>query len=331
MKNAFPFATKHGFARLAPVGLAAIALTFCTGPSSVQAQDAVASSALQRSSALSQASSGGNYQRSGGLTLPNDASEADRQADADLGEQWVLKNSARPRLFSFFTDLSGFYTSNVALSHGREFGDSFLVATVGGSYSRPLAGPLTLNLNLSETFFRYNRFSEFDFDSFNAAVGLSMPWPRLWDSNLSLQYSFNTLTQDFTFDQIFSGHTLALAATKAVRLSTADNLSFGVAGAFNLAEPSSLQRADASSFVGYDLALSRSVTVFANYRVSLFVYPESGRRDFNQALSGGLRFQLHRWFSLSATVSGVLNDSNRTSFDYHAGNFGGGLNATLRF
>ncbi len=98
-----------------------------------------------------------------------------------------------------------------------------------------------------------------------------------------------------------------------------------------MAEPSSLQRADASSFVGYDLALSRSLTVFANYRASFFGYPQSGRRDFNQALSAGLRFQLNRWFSLSATVSGVLNESNKTPFDYHAVNLGGGLGGTIRF
>ncbi len=308
-----------------------LALVFLAHAGHSLAQDAVANAALQQSQILAQPASAGSARTADGVALPNDATEADRQADADLGEQWVLKNSERPRPFSFFTDLSAFYTSNVALAHGREFGDSFLVATVGGSYSRALHGPLTLNLSVAETFFRYNRFSEFDFDSLNAAIGVSMPCHRLWDANLNLQYSFSRLTQDFTFDQIFSGHSLLLSATKVVQLSTADSISFGVASGFNLAQPSSLQRADVSSFIGYDLALSRSLTVYANYRASFFGYPQSGRCDFNQALSSGLRFQLNRWFSLSATVSGVLNESSRTAFDYHAFNLGGGLGGTIRF
>ncbi len=311
--------------------VASIGLVFCAHAAPLLGQDAVANAALQQSQRLAQPAIRGGARTSDGLALPTDATDADREADADLGEQWVLKNSGRLRPFSFFTDVSAFHTSNVALAHGREVGDSFLVATVGASYSRPLHGPLTLNLSLAETFFRYNRFSEFDFDSFNAAIGLSLPCHRLWDANLSLQYSFSSLTQDLTFNQIFSGHSLSLAATKVIQLTTADSISFGIAGAFSLAEPSSLQRGDFSTFASYDLALSRSLTVFANYRVSFFGYPQSGRRDFNQALSTGLRFQLNQWFSLSATVSGVLNESNKTPFDYHAVNFGGGLGGTIRF
>ncbi len=268
---------------------------------------------------------------SDGVALPQEATAADLETDADLGEQWVLKNNERPMRFSVFADASLFHTTNIALASGRQFADSFLVATVGANYVRPIGGPWTLNASLSETLFRYERFSEFNFDSFNAGAGLSFQAAKLWNSLFSLQYNFTHLTQEGNLDQLFSGHSLSLTGSRMFQLTTADSFTFGATTAYNLAEPSSLQRSDLAVFATYNLAVTRSLSLSLSYRRSYFYYQNTSRFDANQALAAGLRLNLSRWFSLDMTVSGVANLSNRAAYDYHALNFGGGLSGTFRF
>lgn len=295
------------------------------------AQDAFGSAARQQAQNFSQPATAAPRVNSDGMALPNDATDADKEADADLGEQWVLRRNERILRFNIFADVSAFHTTNVALAHTNAEADSFLVGTIGASYSHPVFGSAVGNVSLGESIFRYNRFAEFDFDSFSATAGVSMPIKRLWDANVSLQYSFNRLTQDPISSELFSGHSIALSATKSIQLSTADSVSFGASAAYNLADPSTLDRADVSVFGGYFISLTRQLSVSLNYRASFFDYPNDGRTDLNQTLAASVRFDVNRWFSLNLSSSGVLNDSSARVFDYKALNLGGGLAGNIRF
>jgi hypothetical protein len=297
----------------------------------LRAQDAVTNSAVQQSQNFSQSPTGTSRVDANGMALPQGSTPEEENADADIGEQWVMKHNQKPTFFTVFGDISEYYTSNVALTNTPELADSFFVASFGIAYTRPFAGIWTVNAGVSESLFRYATYNEFDFNSLNVGAGVSVLVHPLWDSVWSFQYGFNHLNHEFDSGFLFSGHSFTIAGTKSIQLSTADSVSFGVAGGYNLADPSSLENFDASVFLSYSVALTRQLSLSANYKGTFYAYTEGSRKDFNNAISAVARFNINRWFSISASVSGVFNESNETPFQYKSLNFGGGLSATVHF
>lgn len=298
--------------------------------SALQAQDA-ANSAVQQAQNFAQrpgANSSSTVER---MFLPGGVPVAEGVSDQDLGEQWMFKPNARQTRFTAFADFSGFYTSNVALAHGNGRGDSFLVANAGIGYAQPFGGGWSWNAGIVESLFRYNRFSEFDFDSFTVNGGISVQAHQLWGVNFSLQYGYNFLARGGTSDELFHSHSFTLAGVKTWRLSSADSFSFGSSVGISLAHPSDLQRADFDLFAGYRLNITRSLTASVDYRAGFFDYTNSSRRDVDQTLTVGLVFAINRWLSVSASASGGYNSSNRSAFEYRVLNLGGGIAGNIRF
>jgi hypothetical protein len=267
-----------------------------------------------------------------GTALPGGEGVSDgKEADEDLGEQWMMKHNQLTLPFTAFADVSVFHTSNVALGHDHELSDWFLVATVGAAYSHPFANIWAVNVGISQTFFRYDRFGEFDFNSFTVGAGLSVQAHPLWDTVWNLQYSFNRLTDSAASGQLFSGHAIVLSGAKALKLSSADNLLFGVVGSYDFADPSSLQRADVAAFGSYSVNLTRHVVVGATLREAFLAYVDGSRRDFVHSAALTARYNFNKWFSLSASVAGTINQSNETPFDYKVLNVGVGLSGNIQF
>jgi len=265
-----------------------------------------------------------------GTGLPGEYGD-DKQSDGDLGEQWVMKRNEKVQPFNVFADVSVFHTSNVALGHDLELADWFLVATVGASYTRPFDKIWAVNVVISDTLFRYDRFGEFDFNSFTVGAGISVQAHPLWDSIWSLQYSYNLLNGRESAGQLFSGHSFSLTGFKSVRLTSADNLSFGIGGAFNIADPSSLDRGDVSAFASYTLGVTRHLSFGATLRESFMAYTDGPRRDFAHSLALSGRYVFNKWFSLGATAAGTFNQSNEPAFEYKVLNLGFGVSANLQF
>jgi hypothetical protein len=266
------------------------------------------------------------------MPLSDDGASSDgKQSDADLGEEWVLRQNQPVLPFTAFADIAVLHTSNVALAHDHELADWFLVTTFGAGYTRPFGKIWAVNVGITESLFRYNRFSEFDFNSLTVGTGISVQAHPLWDAIISLQYSFNELTGRASVGQLLNGHSISLSGYKLFRLSSADTLSFGVAGAFNIADPSSLQRGDVSVFANYTLAVTRHFSLGATLREAFLPYTERSRRDFVHSLALSGRYVVNRWFSLSATAAGTINQSNKTAFEYKVLNLGCGVSATIQF
>ena len=266
-----------------------------------------------------------------GTALPGESASDGKQSDEDLGEQWVMKHNQQTLPFTAFADVSVFHTGNVALGHDHELSDWFLAATVGAAYTHPFANIWSVTIGVSQTFFRYEKFDEFDFSSFTAGIGLSVQVHPLWDTVWNLQYSFNRLTDSAASGQLFNGHTIALSGIKGLKLSSADNLLFGVNTAFNIADPSSLQRFDVSAFGSYSLSITRHVVVGATLREAFLAYVDGSRRDFVHSLAISARYNINKWFSLSASVAGTINQSNETPFAYKVLNVGVGLSGNIQF
>ena len=79
------------------------------------------------------------------------------------------------------------------------------------------------------------------------------------------------------------------------------------------------------------MQLTRHLSAQTGGRAAYFLYPATGRDDFNGSGSAGLTYAFTPWCSLGATVSGTLDRSSRTVFDYNVLNSGASVFFRLRF
>lgn len=252
-------------------------------------------------------------------------------ADVDVGEQWMLKRNPPVNPFTARTSFSLFYTNNVALSRRSTLEDGFAVADVAIGYSRPIAPDWAFAIDLQQSFFRYDRFTEFDFESSNAGVAISHQARQLGNTIFALQYGFSRLTRGAVDDELYLGNTLALAATKSVSITSASAVDFSGAVGYTFADPEDLERAELRLAIGYSLRIARNLTATAVARLELFDYTSEAREDYLQSVSLGARWDLNEWMFVSASVSAVNNISTERVFGYEAVNGGATLTAHIRF
>lgn len=252
-------------------------------------------------------------------------------ADRDVGEQWLLKRNLPTNPFTVRANFSLLYTDNVALSRRGTLSDAFAVADFGIGYARPFAHDWTFAINLQQSFFRYHKYHEFDFESSNANVGISRPFPQFGNILLSLQYSLSRLTGGSIGDQIYFGHTFSVAATKVIQINPANVVDLSGSVGYTFADPSDLQRVELRTAVGYTVQLSRKFSATAVARLEFYDYTNDDREDLLQSIALGARWDLTEWMFVSASISVANNLSSQPVFSYRAINSGATLAAHVRF
>ena len=258
-------------------------------------------------------------------TPPDPVTGEDAAADSDLGEQWLFKPNPPLNPWRAHADISAFFTTNAALASGGEQSDRFLVADMGLGYARPIARDWAFAAQFQQAFFRYDDFTELDFDSLGANVGVTYQARQLADILFTVQHGFSRLTRATFDEQLFLGNTVGLTATKLVKLTTADTIEFSGGAGYTFADPDELERAEFRVSVGYAIRITRALTATAVARAELFEYT-NGREDFLQSIALGARYDFNKWISASLAASAANNISNRNVFDY--GVFNGGLTAS---
>jgi hypothetical protein len=266
------------------------------------------------------------------LAAPADNLTAEQSAaDADIGEQWMLRANVPPNPFTARASISLFYTDNVALTRRSTLEDAFAVADIGLNYSRPIGQDWSFGADLQQSFFRYDRFREFDFESMNAGVAVAYQARQLGNINFALQYSLNRLTSGAADDELYLGNTFSLAARKTVMVTSAGSVEFTGAVGYTFADPEDLERAELRFGVAYSVLLARNFMATAAARVELYDYAGDERTDLLQSLALGARYELTRWLFLSASVSAARNISTERVFNYRAVNAGVTLAAQIEF
>jgi hypothetical protein len=259
------------------------------------------------------------------------SSGGESAADVDVGEQWMPKAAPRVNPFSARASFSLFGTNNVALSRRSTVSDSFAVADLAIGYRRPLAQDWAFAVDLQQSFFRYNEYREFDFESSTANVSLSHQARQFGNIVFSLQYGLSRLTSGSADDQLYLGNTVALVATKVVPVTSAGAVDFSGAIGYTFTDAEDLERAELRLAIGYSLQLARNVTATAVVRAEVYDYAHESRIDLLEAASAGVRWDITRWLSASASVSIASNISSEPVFSYNALNGGATLAAHIRF
>ena len=322
MKHTSPprwLARRRGYT-LAFAALAAV-VTFVAAPE-LSAQTSTANSAVQQVQIFTSRADPNRPAEERIATTPEPLSGEEAAADADIGEQWMFKPNAPLQPWNAHADVSLFYTTNAALASRGAQSDGFLVADIGFGYARPIARDWAFAANVQQGFFRYDEFTALDFDSLGGNVGVSYQARQLADILFSFGYGINRLTRATFEDQLFLGNSLALNATKLIKLTTADTVEFTGGLGYTFADPEELERAEFRLSVGYALRVTRALIATAVARTELFEYAND-RQDLLQSIALGARYDFTKWISASASASLANNISNRNEFDY--GVFNGGL------
>ena len=256
----------------------------------------------------------------------------DAPGDSDLGVQSLLSAHESPRPWSLFADGGFVYTSNVALTNHNPRDDVFYVGEGGVSYDYTLSHDLSLSAALREQYFAYNHFDQLDFGALNFALALSYTARQLDDVVLSAQLGFTRLTHRGLFDnEFYRNGSLALGAQKVYTLGRAQLFSAGVDIDLGLSLPHAAEREEFGASAGYVVQITRHLSAQVGYRAAFFLYPATGREDFNGSGSAGLTYAFTPWCSVGATLSGTVDRSSRTVFDYDVLNSGANVFFRLRF
>jgi hypothetical protein len=252
--------------------------------------------------------------------------------DPDLGEQQILKHAEAYEPFTVSVGVPFYWTSNVALSNSGEESDLIVAPSVGVSYEHRFSKTLHGSVGVSEQLFYYDRFSEFDFGSFNVGAGLRYLLPELHNLTLSAQYNYNRLTFDDSFEDFFSNHSLTFAADLPFRIGRNQGLSVGLLTNVSLAaDPEPPRRSDFEAYVSYSLALSRSLSLSASGRIVLREYHDTSRTDVSEVLALSATYRIMKYFSASAISSFAANQSSQGVFDYEVANLGAAVSFAIRF
>lgn len=250
--------------------------------------------------------------------------------DPDLGEQVILKKREKITPFNVFANVSGFYTSNAALTNEFKVSDYFLVAEVGASYQKQIVRDLFGEVTIRQAVFRYSEFNELDFDSLNVGAGLTYVLRPIWGVAASARYNYNRLTDGAEHDEFFTNQTLTLSLMKTFDLSSAHYFYAGCSSVFGWSDPVAAQRDEYGIFFGYRVNFTRSISAEFYYRGAYFDYVNN-RGDWNQTVALSVKWEPAQWVSFSAYASLGFDDSNYDVFDYSVFNGGLGLAGSLTF
>ena len=251
--------------------------------------------------------------------------------DDDLGEQQILKRQEEYLPFSVSVATSVFYTSNVALTRNGEKDDVLFSPGITLIYQPRLTGTLYAEIGVAQQWFVYDRFSELDFASFDAIVGLAYYLPQFHNLSLRARYDYNRLT-DTDFHEFFADHAIVLSATMPFRINRAQQIAFGTDIELSLGgQPDAPRRNDYSFYVGYSVNVCRSFSIDTSARLAVRDYHRGSRTDVSEILGISANYRVREWLIVSFLSSFAWNQSNQDVFDYSDANVGGGAAVTIRF
>lgn len=252
--------------------------------------------------------------------------------DPDLGEQQILKHAEQYQPFSASVGVPFYWTSNVALVNSGEESDFIVAPGASVSYAPRFSKRLYGSVGVSEQLFYYDRFSEFNFGSFDVGAGLSYLCPELHNLVLRAAYHYNRLTSDNSFDDFFSDHSLTLGADMPFRIGRAQQVSIGVQTNISLAaDPEPPRRSDFEAYVGYGVQLSRSFSLNASGRIVVREYHQGDRTDVSEVLALSASYRVMKYVTASAVTSFAANQSDQSVFDYEVANIGGAVGLSITF
>lgn len=243
-------------------------------------------------------------------------------ADPDLGELAIVSRTPRPDMFTFSTGQDFHYTSNAFLLPNTERATLFWNGRFDASYVPYAARDFTPRLTFEQNFFRYERFSELDFDSQSLQLDLKYDLKRDDSWYVNVSYAVARLYAPHSDENEFYRYGIANASLTHVRQLWGSPVYFAGSGGVTARNgaPSAFDRftAYANAAVFY--------SPLEHLQLSAFVRPEgqaytndpmkSSRKDFNLNVGAAAVLTPIEYVSLGVTANFTGNYSNSAPAEY---------------
>ncbi len=207
--------------------------------------------------------------------------------DSDLGEQLLLQpvNSYRP--LSVYASGNGHWTSNAALTESDRLEDFFWRHNAGATFLPYLTGNLYGEISGTYGSYQYADNSNLDFDALDAGSGLVNIFPNL--GNLSLSARYNYTRYSGSGEELFSDHSVELAAFKPIPLGLYHYFYFGWESDFSFdADPEYAKRHEHSITSGYHYSPAEKLSLEIYYRLAINDYESNARTDLNHTFGAAI-------------------------------------------
>lgn len=237
-------------------------------------------------------------------------------AASEFGEQVVLMRHAQWNPWSVEAGVSLFFTDNVALAP-RAVEDWFMKYDMGVGYTNRITGPWSMEVSLAQALVRYDQFDALDFDLTRASAGIAYEASWLSDASFFLRYQFYRITDAGFGDEILRNHSLSVGVQKVWKVSTGQQLFFGLSSDPSLeAAPSIAERHEHAVFGGWSLRLTERLTAQVSGRIGYHVSTATDRQDWNYVTLASATYAVTDWARVSVTSSIAWNESDRSVFTY---------------
>ncbi|MEP6685798.1 MAG: hypothetical protein ABJB22_03400 [Verrucomicrobiota bacterium] len=235
--------------------------------------------------------------------------------DPELGDINLVSRQQRPKMFSFSTNQSFNYTSNAFLVRNGEQDTVFYNGRFDASFVPYATRNFTPRLTFEHNFFRYDEFSELDFDSQSLQLDLKYDLNR--DDTWFLDGSYTAARLESPKSRIGEFYTYGLLNASVTHIRQ-----LGKSPAFLAATlGSNWRQGDPSAFdrVTAYLNLLVSYSPVETVQLGAFVRPEgqlytndplrSSRKDFNISAGTNFSWTPIEYVTLSATALFIGNYS----------------------
>jgi len=251
--------------------------------------------------------------------------------DDALGQQYILKRKTEYQPFSIFGNTGWNWTSNVALTKNNPQDDNYFLTTTGVSYQPIIRPNLLGEVTAMYQWFRYDRFTEMNFDSFNTGLGLTYVIPELDQLAVSARYNYNRLTDTDAKGEYYRNNSITLGLFKMFPLARTHYIYAGYSSQFGFSDPKVYQRDYHSLVAGYYLDITSKWSFEGGVRLSYVPYAENGREDYNESVTLGIAFKPKPWISLNFYTLAAFNQSNQSVFEYNMINISPNIGIKIKF
>ena len=240
-------------------------------------------------------------------------------ANPELGDIELVSRTPRPKIFTFGTYQTLNYTSNAFLVRNGEQDDFFWNGRVGATFVPYATRDFLPSLTFSQDWFRYDSFSQLDFDAQNLQLDLRYNLNRKADWFVIGSYSLSRLTTPGD-NEFYRYGFLNSSITHLIQLRSAP-VNLGMTGGVysRHGDPSASDRVSGYfNFAAiYNINPTLQLSGFTRPEYQHYTHdPLGSRDDFNLTVGATLSWVPKQYVALAATVSYVGNFSTLGAREY---------------
>lgn len=253
--------------------------------------------------------------------------------DEDIGQQLILKRNEKTQAFAVLLDSGLYFTDNAAQVHRGAKEDWFYAGGGAISWQPRITKRIYGNVSVAEHWYRYNQYGVLDYESGEAAAGIIVLMPEIWNTIWNFNYYYQRITQGIDNDAVYQTHNVNAGVQKSVIFDRKNSLNLGLLASIALdASPGELKRNEYSGLIGWNYKIKHSMQLSLSYRLLCYDYANfDGRRDWSNNFGVAFVYRPWEWMELAASWNYTLNASNKEAFSYDAQLAGPAVSARMKF